>query len=129
MKRRPSCWTRQCLIFPSALQPDGQDRWVSGSSAGLLRASLPEGDGEGVVFAAFPHQEGSVPGDAHQHVFGLDAGQAGVEPPAGGDGASAGLRGGTGDGGTYSLLSWALGWGTGLPSLISNSLQRSGVSR
>lgn len=29
----------------------------------------------------------------------------------------------------YSLLSWALGWGTGLPSLISNWLQRSGVSR
>lgn len=33
------------------------------------------------MLAAFPHQKGSVSGDAHQHVFSLDAGQAGVVPP------------------------------------------------
>lgn len=49
----------------------------------MNRLLLPEGDGVGVVFAAFSHQESSVPGDAHQHVLRLDTGQTGVVPPGG----------------------------------------------
>lgn len=43
--------------------------------------ALPERYGVGVGLAALPHQEGSVSGDPHQHVLGLDAAQVGVEPP------------------------------------------------
>lgn len=42
---------------------------------------LPEGDGIRVVLAAFSHQESTVPGNTHQHVFCLNTGQTGVVPP------------------------------------------------
>lgn len=47
----------------------------------MLLFGLPEGDGIGVVFTTFSHQESSVSGDTHQHVFSLNTGQTGVVPP------------------------------------------------
>lgn len=104
MKRRPSCWIRQCLIFPSALQTDGHGQrenvshkareiyikkisnwaekwWVKFVVMWLRLIFLPEGNGVGVVFTAFSHQESAVPGNTHQHVFSLNTGQTGVVPP------------------------------------------------
>lgn len=47
----------------------------------MLLFGLPEGDGVGVVFTTFSHQESSISGDTHQHVFSLNTGQTGVVPP------------------------------------------------